>query len=140
MPLARKVLGTAAASTSSATSIVPTTWDRNAGSATNGVVYGRSSAQEYSRCEESAVRLTAHSSPPLPSIQSNCSAINARVPIAGVLYVWFFRLFSTAMGSDKKSGTQRPDAAIDSTRASAAGLMMASHSPPSLAKFFWGEK
>ena len=29
---------------------------------------------------------------------------------------------------------------MDSTRASAAGLMIASHSPPSLAKFFCGEK
>ena len=86
------------------------------------------------------MRLTAQSSPPLPSIQSICSAISASVPIAGVLYVWFFRLLSIAIGSDRKSGTQRPDAAMASTRASAAGLMMASHRPPSLAKFFCGEK
>ena len=62
------------------------------------------------------------------------------MPIAGVLYVWFLRLLSTAIGSDRKSGTQRPDAAIASMRASAAGLMIASHSPPSPAKFFCGAK
>src|SRR6185312_598639 len=42
MPLARKIFATAAASTSSAKSIVPTTWDRSSGSVTKGVVYGRS--------------------------------------------------------------------------------------------------
>ena len=45
-----------------------------------------------------------------------------------------------AIGSDRNSGTQRPAAAICSTRASAAGLMIASHSPPSAAKFFCGAK
>ena len=86
------------------------------------------------------MRLTAQSRPPLPSIQSTCSAIRTSVPMAGVLYVWFFRLLSTAIGSDRKSGTQRPDAAICSTRDSAAGDMIASHRPPSLAKFFCGAK
>ena len=120
--------------------MVPTTCDRSAGSATNGVAYADASAHEYSRCDESAVRLTAQSRPPLPSIQSSCSAISTSVPIAGVLYVWFLRLLSMAIGSDKKSGTQRPEAAICSTRARAAGLITASHSPPSEAKFFCGAK
>ena len=66
--------------------------------------------------------------------------MSTSVPMAGVLYVWFFRLLSTAMGSDRKSGTHRPDAAICSTLASAAGLRIASHSPPSEAKFFCGAK
>ncbi len=58
----------------------------------------------------------------------------------GVLTALGQALFSTAIGSERKSGTQRPDAAIDSIRASAAGETTATHSPPSLAKFFWGAK
>ena len=49
-------------------------------------------------------------------------------------------LLSIAIGSDRNSGTQRPAAAMASTRASAAGDMIAIHSPPSLAKFFCGAK
>jgi hypothetical protein len=45
MPLARSVAATAAASTSSLKSIVPTTSERLAGSATNGVAYALSWAQ-----------------------------------------------------------------------------------------------
>ena len=45
IPLARSVVATLAASTDPAKSIVPTTWDRWAGSATNGVAYGTFSAQ-----------------------------------------------------------------------------------------------
>ncbi len=78
--------------------------------------------------------------PPLPTSQSICSASSASVAMAGVLYVWFFKLFSTAIGRDRKSGTQRPVAAMASIRLRAAGLMMASHRPPSLAKFFCGAK
>ena len=62
------------------------------------------------------------------------------MPIAGVLYVWFLVLFSTAIGSERKSGTQRPEPAIASMRASAAGDSSAIHSPPSPAKFFCGAK
>src|SRR4030095_8831811 len=109
MPLARSVLATAAASTSSEKSTVPTTCDRNSGSVTNGVANFEASAQEYSRCDESAVRLTAQSSPPLPSNQSICSASRISVPTAGGVYVWFLVLFSTAISTDKKSGTQRPE-------------------------------
>src|ERR1700712_4758528 len=112
MPLARSSLATAAASTESEKSMVPTTCDRSAGSLTNGVAYSEASAQEYSRCDESAVRLTAQSRPPLPLSQSSCSAISINVPIAGVLYVWFLRLLSMAIGSDRKSGTHRPELAI----------------------------
>ncbi|CKV27294.1 Uncharacterised protein [Mycobacterium tuberculosis] len=86
------------------------------------------------------MRLTAQSKPPLPTSQSICSASSASVAMAGVLYVWFFKLFSTAIGRDRKSGTQRPVAAMASIRLRAAGLMMASHRPPSLAKFFCGAK
>ena len=46
--------------------MVPTTCERSAGSATNGVANVGLSAHEYSRCDESAVRLTAQSRPPLP--------------------------------------------------------------------------
>ena len=46
MPLARRVRAIAAASMSSAKSIVPTTSERRAGSATNGVACSDSSAQE----------------------------------------------------------------------------------------------
>ena len=59
-------LATAAASTASSKSIVPTTCERAAGSATNGVAYVDASAQPYSRADESAVRATAQSRPPLP--------------------------------------------------------------------------
>ena len=45
MPLARSVAASAAASTSSSKSIVPTTSERLAGSATNGVACACSSAQ-----------------------------------------------------------------------------------------------
>src|SRR3954454_9947157 len=135
MPLALNVAATAAASTSSEKSTVPTTCDRNSGSLTNGVANFDAAAQEYSRSDESAVRLTAQSRPPLPSSQSICSASRINVTIAGVLFVWFLVLFLTAIGKDKKSGTQRPAAAIASIRASAAGERSAIHSPPSPAKF-----
>ena len=69
-PLARNTFATAAASTSSLKSMVPTTCERCAGSATNGVVNDVASAQEYSRDAESAVRLVAQSRPPLLSSQS----------------------------------------------------------------------
>ncbi|SKV21644.1 Uncharacterised protein [Mycobacteroides abscessus subsp. abscessus] len=103
--------------------MVPTTCERCAGSATNGVVYDVASAQEYSREAESAVRLVAQSRPPPASSQS----------------IWF-RLFSTAIGSDRMSGTQRPLPPISSTRSRAAGLIRDTHSPPSPAKFFCGAK
>ena len=59
---------------------------------------------------------------------------------AGVLYVWSLRELSIAVVRSRKSGIQRPDAAICSTRASAAGESTASHSPPSEAKDFCGAK
>jgi hypothetical protein len=45
-----------------------------------------------------------------------------------------------AVGRLKKSGTQRPEASISSTRARAAGENAASQRPPSEAKDFWGAK
>jgi hypothetical protein len=45
IPFARSTFATAAASTESAKSIVPTTSERSAGSVTNGVAYGDFSAQ-----------------------------------------------------------------------------------------------
>ena len=85
MPFARRAAATAAASTGSAKSIVPTTCERCAGSATNGVANGDFSAQAYSRDDESAVRAVVQSSPPWASIQSTCSASRNRVATAGVL-------------------------------------------------------
>jgi hypothetical protein len=50
------------------------------------------------------------------------------------------RELSIAVGRLKKSGTQRPEAVISSTRASAAGEKMPTQRPPSEAKHFWGAK
>ena len=86
MPLERSAAATPAASTPSAKSIVPTTRDRLAGSATNGVVYSVASAQPYRCSEDSRVRATQNPSrPPLAFIQSSCSASSHSVATAGVL-------------------------------------------------------
>src|SRR5690349_18888735 len=108
MPLARSALAMAAASVPSVKSIVPTTLDRCAGSATYGVAKDDASAQEYSRAAESADRLVVQARPPFSSIQSIWSAIRKSVAMAGVLYVWSLSEFSSAVGSDRNSGTQRP--------------------------------
>src|SRR5437773_10106974 len=68
MPFARSATATAAASTESAKSIVPTTCDRWAGSATNGVAYGDFSAHVYRRDDDSAVRAVVQARPPWPSL------------------------------------------------------------------------
>ena len=60
--------------------------------------------------------------------------------IAGVLYVWSLRLLSSAVLSDRNSGIQRSVAAISPIRSCAAGLISASHRPPSAAKHFCGAK
>jgi hypothetical protein len=78
-------LATAAASTSSAKSTVPTTSERLAGSVTNGVAYSDASAHEYRCVEEPVVRSTQPSRPPSPSIHSSWSASSTSVAIAGVL-------------------------------------------------------
>ena len=80
------------------------------------------------------------SRPPFSSIQSIWSAISHSVAIAGVLYVWSLSEFSSAVGSDRNSGTQRPLAPISPTRSSATGLISANHRPPSEAKPFCGAK
>ena len=60
MPLARSTFATAAASTASSKSIVPTTCERSAGSATNGVAYARlSRPSRRGVADESAVRSVA---------------------------------------------------------------------------------
>src|SRR3954447_13138246 len=103
MPLARRTLATAAASISSEKSIVPMTWERLAGSVTNGVACLDSSAQLYRRVEESFVRAVDHASPPWPLIHSSCSLRRKRVARAGVLYVWFLRELSTVRVSPRMS-------------------------------------
>ena len=140
IPLARNTFAIVAASVPSAKSIVPTTLDRAAGSATNGDANSAASAHRYRRAAESAQRPVVHSRPPLPSIQSSCSASRNSVAMAGVLYVWSLSEFSSAVGSDRNSGTQRPLAPISATRSSATGLISASHSPPSEANDFCGAK
>ncbi len=85
MPLARSVAARAAASTPEAKSIVPTTSERCAGSPTNGVASGDASAQRYRCDEDSRVRVTHQSSPPLASIHSIWSASSSSVATAGVL-------------------------------------------------------
>ena len=85
MPFARSVDATAAASTASSKSIVPTTSERFAGSATNGVVYEVRSAQPYRCSEDARVRATHQSRPPPSSIQPIWSASRNSVATAGVL-------------------------------------------------------
>src|SRR5262245_34629072 len=70
-PLERSVLATAAASTASSKSTVPTTSERASESCTYGVVYDVLSAHAYRRDDESVVRPTVHFSPPLPLNQSS---------------------------------------------------------------------
>ena len=67
------------------------------------------------------VRETAQSSPPLPFIQSSCSASSHSVATAGVLYVWSLPELSTAVARSSDGGIHRSDPAISATRASAAG-------------------
>ena len=83
MPLARRLFATAAASTDSSKSIVTTTGERSAGSATKGVANADASAQSYSACDDSCVRASAHCSPPLPLIQSSCDSSSASVVMRG---------------------------------------------------------
>src|SRR6266567_1719398 len=85
IPFARNTFATVAASTSAVKSIVPTTCERYRGSATNGVGYAVRSVHEYCRDDESSVRLTAKSSPPLPTSQATCSASRNSVATEGVL-------------------------------------------------------
>src|SRR6185312_4629051 len=98
MPLARSALAIAAASIESSKSMVPTTCERSSALATKGCAKEDFSAQEYRIEEDSAVRATAHSRPPLPFSQSSCSASRKSVPIDGVLYVWSFDELSIAVG------------------------------------------
>ncbi|CAM5503980.1 hypothetical protein SMICM304S_12167 [Streptomyces microflavus] len=63
-----------------------------------------------------------------------------RVDSAGVLYVWFFRELSIAVGSEKNSGMCRPEAWIRAARSRAAGENTPIHRPPSEAKDFCGAK
>ena len=86
------------------------------------------------------MRAVAQSRPPLPLSHCTWLASIARVATAGVLYVWFRRELSIAVGRLKKSGTQRPEAVTSSTRARAAGENSASQRPPSEAKDFCGAK
>src|SRR4051812_20044569 len=116
------------------------TCDRLAGSVTNGVANLDSSAQPYRVREEVAVRRTAQSRPPCPLIHSSWSLSRKRVASPGVLYVWFFSELSIAVGSEKNSGTWRPDPWIRAARSSAAGEKTPIHSPPSEAKDFCGAK
>lgn len=50
------------------------------------------------------MRRTAQSRPPWPLIHSSCWFSRKRVASAGVLYVWFLRELSIAVGSEKNSG------------------------------------
>ncbi len=86
------------------------------------------------------MRAVVHARPPLASIQSICSASRNSVATDGVLYVWSLSELSSAVVSDRNSGTQRPLAPSSATRSSATGLISASQSPPSEAKDFCGAK
>ena len=90
--------------------------------------------------DDSADRLAAQSRPPWALIHSTCSAARNTVASDGVLAVWSRRLCSTAVASDENGAIHRPDAAISSMRASAAGEHAASQVPPSEASAFCGAK
>jgi hypothetical protein len=76
----------------------------------------------------------------LPFIHSIWSASRISVASAGVLYVWSLSELSSAVVSDRNSGIQRSVAPISAIRSCAAGLVSASHRPPSDAKHFCGAK
>jgi hypothetical protein len=65
--------------------MVPTTAERFAGSATNGVAQSRASAHSYRWPDDAWLRFTHQSSPPDPFIQRSWSANSSRVATAGVL-------------------------------------------------------
>src|ERR1041384_2689151 len=69
-----------------------------------------------------------------------CWFSRKRVARAGVLYVWFLRELSIAVGSEKNSGMWRPLAWTRSARSTAAGGNTPIHRPPSEAKDFCGAK
>jgi hypothetical protein len=77
-------LETVGASIASSRSMVPTTADRLAGSATNGVAYDDASAQPYSVAADCSDRLAAHSRPPLPLNHRSCWSSRKIVASAGV--------------------------------------------------------
>src|SRR4051812_33418327 len=104
MPLALIVAASAAASTDSSKSMVPTTLDLIAGSATKGSASSLPSAQPYRACADFEHRSTHHSSPPEESIHSIWSTSSRRVAIAGVLYVWSLPEFSSATDSERNAG------------------------------------
>ncbi len=65
--------------------MVPTTSERLAGSATNGVVSARFSAQLYRAEELAVVRSTMPARPPFSFIHLTWFSSMSRVPTAGVL-------------------------------------------------------
>ena len=104
IPLARRLFAIAAASIDSSKSMVTTTGERSAGSATNGVATSLASAHAYSADEDSCVRAPAHDRPPLSRIQPSCSSRSRRVASAGVLSVCCSRELSTAFLRLRNSG------------------------------------
>src|SRR5699024_11460883 len=98
-----------AASIDSSKSMVPTTRERDASSATYGVVSSRASAHLYSVDEDWVVRLTMPSSPPLLFIHLTWSASMSKDATAGVLYVWFLLELSTAVCSSINDWMTRTD-------------------------------
>src|SRR5450759_1227733 len=100
MPWRRSTAAIWAASTPGSKSIVPTTFERYNGSATNGVVYDVASAHPYRCAAELALRPVAQARPPFSRIQSICSASITSVAIAGVFRVWSRRAFYAAAGLD----------------------------------------
>ncbi len=90
--------------------------------------------------ELSAVRAPAQARPPDSFIQRVCSSSMTSVASAGVLSVCSRRELSMAAVSDRNGGMYRSEAPMRCARSIAAGLMSASHRPPSPAKFFCGAK
>ena len=97
----------AAASTESSKSIVTTTGERSAGSATKGVATSDASAQSYSAPDDSRVRASAQARPPLPRIHCSCSSSRNSVVSAGVFSVWLRRELSSAFFRLRNSGMYR---------------------------------
>ena len=112
MPLARSVAATAAASTASSKSIVPTTSERLAGSATNGVANAeRLGPAVEVRPTTRVVRATQKSRPPLAFIHSTWSAssssVRERRRVVGLVLERVVQRGASATGTRGSSGRSR---------------------------------
>ena len=122
-------------------SMVATTFERNAGSATNGRATAHRSAQPYRIPADSAVRLVAHARPPWA--RSHFHLLRREEDGGESRGVVGLRPSGSSRSRSpgfRNAGTYRPDSLISYARAIAAGESTASHNPPSAASAFCGAK